>query len=141
MREIWANKPASYQGKFVKFSEIIANPKPIQKPHPPIIVGGAFPYGARRAIAYGDGWIPHAKRPAYDSVIDKLSEFRKMAKLAGRNPDSLPITVFGVEDDLTTLPRNRDAGVQRVVFSLPSSSEKDILLLLDKYSSLMAGLN
>ena len=141
MREIWANEHASYQGKFVKFSEIIANPKPIQKPHPPILVGGAFPYGARRAIAYGDGWIPHAKRPAYDSVIDKLSEFRKMAKLAGRNPDSLPITVFGVEDDLTTLPRYRDAGVQRVVFSLPSSSEKDILLLLDKYASLMTGLN
>ena len=86
---------ASYQGKFIKFSGIIANPKPIQKPHPPIIVGGAFPYGARRAIAYGDGWIPHAKRPAYDSVIDKVSEFRKMAKLAGRNPDSLPITVLG----------------------------------------------
>ena len=111
MREISANEHASYQGKFVKFSEIIANPKPIQKPHPPILVGGAFQYGARRAIAYGDGWIPHAKRPAYDSVIDKLSEFRKMAKLAGRNPDSLPITVFGVEDDLTTLPRYRDTDV------------------------------
>ena len=111
MREIWANEHASHQGKFVKFSEIIANPKPIQKPHPPMIVGGAFPYGARRAIAYRDGWIPHAKRPAYDTVIDKLSEFRKMAKLAGRNPNSLPITVFGVEDDLTTLPRYRDAGV------------------------------
>ena len=64
-----------------------------------------------------------------------------MGKLAGRNPDGLPITVFGVEDDLTTLPRYRDAGVQRVVFSLPSSSEKDILLLLDKYATLMAGLN
>ena len=45
MREIWANEHASYQGKFVKFSEIIANPQPIQKPHPPILVGGAFPYG------------------------------------------------------------------------------------------------
>ena len=64
-----------------------------------------------------------------------------MAKLAERNPDSLPITVFGVEDDLTTLPRYRDAGVQRVVFFLPSSARKDVLLLLDKYASLMAGPN
>jgi probable F420-dependent oxidoreductase len=141
MREIWANQQASYHGKFVNFSEIISNPKPIQNPHPPIIVGGAFPYGARRAIAYGDGWIPHAKRPAYSSVIDKFSEFRKMATSAGRNPDSLPITVFGIEEDLDRLPRYRDAGVERVVFSLPSNSSKDTLPLLDKYAFLIRDLN
>ena len=141
MREIWGNEHASYHGKFVNFSEIISNPKPIQKPHPPIIVGGAFPHGAKRAIAYGDGWIPHAKRPAYDSVIDKISEFRRMASLAGRNPDSLPITVFGIEEDLDRLSRYRDAGVERVVFSLPSNSSKDTLPLLDKYAFLIRDLN
>ena len=141
MREIWGNEHASYHGKFVNFSKIISNPKPIQKPHPPIIVGGAFPHGAKRAIAYGDGWIPHAKRPAYDSVIDKISEFRRMASLAGRNPDSLPITVFGIEEDLDRLPRYRDAGVERVVFSLPSNSSKDTLPLLDKYAFLIRNLN
>lgn len=77
MRENWVNKYATYQGKFVKFSEMISNPKPIPKPPPPLIVGSAFPFGARRAIAYGDGWIPHAKRAAYDSVIAKPSEFRE----------------------------------------------------------------
>ena len=58
-------------------------PKPVQKPHPPVIVGGAFPYGARRAIAYGDGWVPHARRPAYGDVLGLLPEFRKMAGEAG----------------------------------------------------------
>ena len=77
MRENWVYKYATYQGKFVKFSEMISNPKPIHKPSPPLIVGSAFPFGSRRAIAYGDGWIPHAKRAAYDSVIAKASEFRE----------------------------------------------------------------
>ena len=61
-------------------------PKPVQKPHPPVIVGGAYPYGARRAIAYGDGWVPHARRPAYGEVLGLLPEFQKMAAEAGRDP-------------------------------------------------------
>ena len=79
--KLWStDPPLEYNGKYWNISlhknveETIGMGvihKPFQKPHPPIIVGGAFPHGAKRAIAYGDGWIPHAKRPAYDSVIDK----------------------------------------------------------------------
>src|SRR5499425_3292102 len=58
MKEIWTKEKAEYHGEFVNFDPMIARPKPVQKPHPPIHVGGAFPYGARRAIRYGDGWIP-----------------------------------------------------------------------------------
>ena len=70
-------------------------PKPVQKPHPPVLVGGGLPYGARRALAYGDGWMPHARRPTY-RLLDKLPEFREMEKAAGR---TLPITAFGAEHD------------------------------------------
>ncbi len=78
MRLIWTKSKPEYHGKFVEFPPMMTWPKPVQKPHPPVLVGGAFPYGARRAIAYGDGWVPHARRPAYGDVLGKLPEFRAM---------------------------------------------------------------
>ena len=68
MKVIWREEKAEYHGESVNFDPIFAWPKPVQKPHPPILVGGIFPHGARRAIRYGDGWIPHASRPEYDEV-------------------------------------------------------------------------
>ena len=56
MRAIWTQDRAEYHGKFVAFGPMLANPKPVQKPYPPVIVGGAYPYAARRAVQYGDGW-------------------------------------------------------------------------------------
>lgn len=137
MRQIWTNTRASYHGKFVQFPEMIANPKPVQKPYPPVFIGGAFPHGGKRAIEYGDGWLPHATRPAYGDVVDKFPEFRKMAEEAGRDPDDIPITVFGISDDLDLLYRYRDAGTERVIFSLPSEPYEKIMPLLDRYASLI----
>ena len=90
MRAIWTKSKPEYSGEFVQFPPMMTWPKPVQKPHPPVIVGGAYPYGARRAIAYGDGWVPHARRPAYGDVLGLLPEFRKMATAAGRDPDDHP---------------------------------------------------
>jgi alkanesulfonate monooxygenase SsuD/methylene tetrahydromethanopterin reductase-like flavin-dependent oxidoreductase (luciferase family) len=58
MKEIWTKSKACYHGDMVDFPEMIAWPKPVQKPYPPILVGGGFPQAARRAIRYGDGWCP-----------------------------------------------------------------------------------
>ncbi len=76
MRAIWTKSKAEYTGEFVNFPPMMTWPKPAQKPHPPVIVGGAFPYGTRRAIAYGDGWVPHAQRPAYGDLINVLPQAR-----------------------------------------------------------------
>ena len=65
MKEIWTKPEPEYHGELVDFPPMRTWPKPVQKPHPPVIVGGAFPYAARRALAYGDGWVPHASRPQY----------------------------------------------------------------------------
>ncbi len=86
MKEIWTKAKPEYHGEFVNFDPMMAWPKPVQKPHPPVIVGGAFPYSARRAIRYGDGWIPQAARGSYTEIGDLIPEFRKMATEAGRNP-------------------------------------------------------
>src|SRR5206468_8596286 len=99
MKAIWTRSQPEYDGKFVKFPQIMTWRKPGQRPHPPVLVGGAFPYGARRAIAFGDGWVPHARRPTYGDVLGLLPEFRKLAVEAGRDPAALPITIFGVPED------------------------------------------
>jgi alkanesulfonate monooxygenase SsuD/methylene tetrahydromethanopterin reductase-like flavin-dependent oxidoreductase (luciferase family) len=141
MREIWTKSKPEYHGKFVDFPPMMTWPKPVQKPYPPVLVGGAFPYAARRAIAYGDGWIPHARRPAYGEVLSLLPEFHKMVREAGRDPASLPITVFGVAQDLDLIRRYRDAGVARLVFTLPADKADAVLPVLDRCAELMRQAN
>ena len=88
----WESKP-EYHGELVDFGPMMTWPKPVQKPHPPIIVGGAFPHAARRAVRYGNGWVPIAGRAPHGDVNDFLPKFKQMAAEAGRAPDSLPITL------------------------------------------------
>jgi probable F420-dependent oxidoreductase len=138
MREIWTKSEAEYHGEFVNFPPMKAWPKPVQKPHPPVIVGGAFPYAARRALAYGDGWIPHASRPQYGDVAEFLPRFRQMAAEAGRDPASVPVTIWGVAEDLGRLKRYRDSGIARVVVSLESAPAGEILPVLDRWAELIS---
>ena len=137
MKAIWTRSKPEYTGEFVKFPPMMSWPKPVQKPHPPVIVGGAFPYGARRAISYGDGWVPHARRPAYGDVLGMLPEFRRMAVEAGRDPATLPITVFGVAEDGDLIKRYQDAGVARVLFNLTPAKAAEVLPVLDRCARLM----
>ena len=137
MKVIWTKSKPEYTGRFVKFPPMMTWPKPVQKPHPPVIVGGAFPFGARRALAYGDGWLPHARRPAYGEVLGMLPEFRKMAAEVGRAPETVPITVFGVAEDADLIKRYRDAGVARIIFNLPAAKADEVLPVLDRCAALM----
>src|SRR5207248_1385225 len=79
----------------------------------------AFPHAARRAVRYGDGWVPIAGRAPYADVNEYLPKFKAMVREAGRDPASLPITLFGGTEDLDLLQRYRDMGVARVVTTLP----------------------
>ena len=135
MKAIWAEEEPEYHGEFVNFDKMKQWPKPFQKPHPPIIVGGAFPYAARRAVRYGDGWIPRDDWLDRDG-IEVLDKFRAMAKEAGRDPASLPISTFRVPDDLDRLKRYRELGIDRVVFSLPAEQADRILPILDRWAEL-----
>ena len=82
MKEIWTKEKAEYHGEFVNFDPIFAWPKPVQKPYPPILVGGGFPHAARRAARYGDAWAPVGMELT-DEIIAK---FQAMVKDAGRDP-------------------------------------------------------
>jgi alkanesulfonate monooxygenase SsuD/methylene tetrahydromethanopterin reductase-like flavin-dependent oxidoreductase (luciferase family) len=137
MKLIWTTSKPEYRGQHVQFPPMMTWPKPVQKPHPPVIVGGAFPYGARRAIAYGDGWLPHARRPAYGEVLGMLPEFRQMVAAAGRDPATIPITVFGVAEDGDLVRRYGDAGVARLIFNLPAAKADEVLPVLDRCADLV----
>jgi probable F420-dependent oxidoreductase len=141
MKEIWTKSKAEYHGEFVNFDPMMAWPKPVQKPHPPVIVGGAFPYSARRAIRYGDGWIPQAARGGYKEIADMFPDFRKMCADAGRDPASIAITVWFPRREPDLMKRYQDLGVERVVFNVESEPEAKVLPELDAIAALMAGVN
>ena len=139
MKVIWENDKAEYHGKFVNFDEMITRPKPVQKPHPPIVVGGGFPHGARRAIALGDEWMPVGGRDG--DVIELRSRVRQMAAESGREPDSLGVSVYGSPTDLDQSKRFADNGITRSVFRLPSKKADEILPILDKATNIMRDVN
>ena len=99
------------------------------------------PYAARRAVRYGDGWIPLAGRATqYGDVFDYVPKFREMLKEAGRDPATFPISLFGSTEDPDTLKRYRDLGIVRVVVSLPAAKDDVVLPILDKWAKLIDGL-
>jgi len=137
MKAIWTKSKAEYHGDMVKFDPMMAWPKPAQKPHPPILVGGAFPYGARRALRYGDGWMPLRSRKGYAEVRDLFPKFREMAKEANRDLATVPISIWSAKEDEDQLKRDRDEGVVRVVISLESAKADVILPELDRWAKLV----
>jgi len=137
MKEVWTKTKAEYHGEMVDFPEMMASPKPVQKPHPPILVGGAFPQAARRAVRYGDGWAPIAGRGPDGDVDELLPRFHQMLSEAGRDPQSVPVTLFGVPEDVDRLARYRDKAIARVVVMLPSANSDAILPTLDRWAELI----
>jgi alkanesulfonate monooxygenase SsuD/methylene tetrahydromethanopterin reductase-like flavin-dependent oxidoreductase (luciferase family) len=113
----------------------------VQKPHPPVIVGGMFPHAARRALRYGDGWIPHSRRPQYEDVTDFLPQFRRMAAEAGRDLVSVPVTVWGIPEDPDRLRRHQDQGVARGVVQLAAAPADTIMPILDRWAGLIRRIN
>jgi probable F420-dependent oxidoreductase len=138
MKQIWTADEASYRGETVSFERIVANPKPVQKPHPPIHVGGAFPGGMKRALRYGDGWIPLRGR-GDDDVASHMTAFRRAAEDAGRDPGSLEVTLYACPPDRSLVDRCAEAGVARVVFRLPNEGDDGVLRFLDRLRDLADG--
>jgi len=136
MKEIWTRSKPKFEGEFVKFPEMMQWPKPVQKPHPPIIVGGAFPHGARRALEYGDGWMPVGGRELDPLAV--LPRFRQLAAEAGKNPDEMPVGVFGGPPSADKLKSYRDAGIDRTVLLLPSKSKDEVMPMLDAWAKTVA---
>ncbi len=141
MKEIWTKSKAEYHGEFVNFDPMMTWPKPVQRPHPPILVGGAFPYSARRAIRYGDGWMPQVTEYAKTPLIELIPRFRQLAAEAGRDPAAMDISIGGQGPDADLIKRYDDLGVNRVSVSLMSEKADTILPILDQWAEIIRKVN
>lgn len=135
MKEIWTREEAEFHGEFVNFDRIRAHPKPVQKPHPPIVMGGDGPRTFDRVIEFADGWMP-ISRPATNPVA-KIPELRRRAEKAGRDPKSISVSIFFAKPDKSAIESLASAGVDRAIFGLPSAGKDKVLPLLDAYASVM----
>jgi probable F420-dependent oxidoreductase len=112
MKAIWTEDEASYHGRLVDFDPIWSWPKPVQKPHPPVLVGGSGPHVLDRVLAYGDGWAPTIRR--LEGLAERLEELERRAGEAGRDP--IPVTGFGVQHTTEAIAQVAELGVARAVF-------------------------
>ncbi len=137
MKEIWTNEEAEFHGKMVDFDPIWAHPKPAQQPHPPIIMGGDAPTTFDRVIEFCDGWMPiMGRREDGPSLPETIAELHRRAEEAGRDPNSISVSIFGARPDREALDKLAEAGVDRAVFMLPSAEKEALLPLLDRYTEL-----
>jgi len=127
IRELWTKEKAEYHGEFVNFDPVYQWPKPVQRPHPPIYVGGgeaAFP----RIAAHGDAWLANSVPP--EGLAPKIERLRQEA---GRD---VPVTVYAVPDTDEALEGYRRLGVERVLLYLPTKPEGETLAHLDTMAAL-----
>lgn len=142
LRSLWCDEKAEHHGPFFDFDPVWAFPKPLQRPHPPILCGTGGRIGTREALAWADGWMP--MDAALGDVARKVRRFRDAAEQAGRDPARIPITmvIFG-DPSRAALDAYRDLGVERVVIGAARTGWEDpatILPFLDEWAPAVAEL-
>lgn len=133
MKAIWTEDEAEFHGRFVDFDRVWSWPKPVQKPHPPIVVGGNGPHTLQRVVEYGDGWMPIPGRDQ-TPLSERIAELNRLAAEAGRG--DIPVTVYGAPTRPEVIGHYAEMGVERCVFWLPPAPAEQVLPLLDRHAEL-----
>ncbi|WP_416899379.1 MAG: LLM class F420-dependent oxidoreductase [Minwuia sp.] len=139
IKTLWTEEEASYEGEFVNIKPTFSYPKPVQQPHPPIILGSATGQGRQRVVNYCDGWMPI--NVLLEDMPSAIEDLRRRAEEAGRDPNSIKLSIFaqvGVDEDL--LRRYRDMGISRSVIGVPTSRPDKATEVLDRYAPLLKEL-
>ena len=136
MQVIWTGEEASYDGEFTRIEPAWSWPKPVQKPYPPVILGGETKYTLRRVMDFCDGWMPRGNFMADPSSV--METLRRYADEAGRDMSSIAVSVFRAQPKADYLAQCQEAGVMRVVLQLPSAGEDVVMPLLDEYAALQS---
>jgi probable F420-dependent oxidoreductase len=135
MKLLWTQERAEYHGEHVDFGPCYAWPKPVQQPHPPIHVGGAGLRAIRRAVRYGDAWVPLMSGGA-DEPVALIPRLRDALAEAGREAAGFEVSIYFCPPDPAVVERCRDGGVTRVLFPVPSADAASVLHTLDNYAKL-----
>jgi probable F420-dependent oxidoreductase len=135
MRRIWTDDEAEYHGAFVDFDPMWSWPKPVQRPHPPVLVGGNGPGTEDRVLDFGDGWLPQCGPLASVEELERrVAALRRRAADAGRA--AIPVTLFGAIPDPALLEAFAAAGVDRCLLPLPPGTEAELLTTLEDWARL-----
>lgn len=129
VKELWTKDEAEFHGEFVDFDPVFSYPKPVQRPHPPVLIGGSGPTTPDRVVEFGDGWMPLYGRGTGD-LAGKISRLRERA---GR---AVPVTVFATPAKREVVAELEAAGVDEVLFHLDTEPEDDTLRNLDRLAVL-----
>jgi probable F420-dependent oxidoreductase len=133
MKEIWTKDEAEFHGDHVDFDPIWQWPKPVQQPHPPVLVAGNGPGTLERVLEYGDGWIPIPGRGSV-ALGEGTAQLQEAAAERGRDP--IPVTVFGTRPQAEVIEHYAAARVDRVLFSVPPVEAAEAIKFLDTYANL-----
>jgi probable F420-dependent oxidoreductase len=138
MKAIWSEDEAEFHGNFVNFDKLWSWPKPVQKPHPPILLGGHSPQMLQRVVDFCDGWMPIGARA--QQFESDLADLRRRAEARGRDPKTVSVTIFGAPADEARIRRYQELGVERVAFGLPSADRDAVMRLIDRYTEVIGSL-
>ena len=139
MKAIWTEEEAEFHGEFVDFDKIWSYPKPVQKPHPPIFMGGDGQPPLTGWWSSATAGCPLPAAAGQEGVLtEKIALLRKQAEEAGRDPSGIPVSlcVFAPPDE-SLVARMEEAGVDRLIFNLPSDERDKVLPVLDEYAALI----
>ena len=136
MKALWTQEEAAFHGQMVNFDPVWMYPKPLQRPHPPILLGGGSDHTLKRVVEFCDGWMPIARR-GFDPK-NEVARLRQVASAAGRDFSTLSVSVFAAPADKTILTQYRDAGIDRVFLTVPDLTRDEIISVLDKNATLVA---
>ncbi len=134
MKACWTQKDASFQGQFVRFDPVWVEPKPVRKPHPPILIGAASKWTIARVVDFADGWMPIAGQPGF---AEQMKELDEACARAGRERASIDVSVFAAPTDKGQLAELQRLGVNRVIAILPTLPADKSLAVLDGYAGLV----
>ncbi|HEY7627381.1 MAG TPA: LLM class F420-dependent oxidoreductase [Ilumatobacteraceae bacterium] len=134
-KALWADEVAEFHGKYVSFEPSWAWPKPVQSPHPPIVMGASpTDLHFRHIIEYCDVWMPIQGRWPIEEAWQKL---QGEADAAGRDPATLSLGIYAAKPDAANLARLRDAGASMATLILPALDRDAALATLDSYAPLI----
>ena len=136
MKALWQEEEPAFHGRFVHFDKVWSYPKPVQTPHPPILIGGDSIHTLRRVVAFGNGWLPRA-RGGFDPA-EAVAQLAAAAEQGERDAAELTITVFGAPPRPAVLEAYREAGIHRALLALPSADADAVTSRLDEYAALLA---
>ncbi|TMF88499.1 MAG: LLM class F420-dependent oxidoreductase [Chloroflexi bacterium] len=139
MKAIWTSDAAEYHGRLVDFDPVWSWPKPVQKPHPPVIVGGDGPRTLHRVVRYGDGWMPIVGRAkAIAEYAPRIEELRRLAESAGRDPVGLPVSFYYARSpNAEAIEDAIKLGIDRLIISLPPRPAAEVLPRMDALAELV----